>query len=113
MNNEDLEKLKELKTKYTLEKLKVKYEPKLIKHGFYFANVIDYNERYKIIEYKNMKSSGKLLFSIVRIWKDFQTGKTEADLLIKGNENKEFKHLSMKELFSLIDEIEKTGKIPL
>ena len=113
MNKEDLEKLKELKTKQTLEKLKVKYEAKLIKHGYYFLDVVNYNNRYVFLEYKNMKGPEKLLFSIVRIWKDLQSGKMEADLLIRGDESKDFKHLSIKELFALLDEIEKSGKIPL
>ena len=108
MKYQELEDFKELKKKYTLEKLKLKYEVKLIKHGYYFLGIVDYNNRYVFLEYKNMKGSFPLLSSIVRIWKDLQTGKTEADLLIRGEEKKDFKHLSMNELFELIEEIEKS-----
>jgi len=115
MNNEELEKLKELKTKQTLEKMKLKYEVISKKHGFYFINIVNYNPRYVFIEFKNMKGSEKLLNSIVRIWKDLQSGKTEAEFIIDiplEQEYRHWKHLSIKELLELIDEIEKTGKIP-
>ena len=116
MNNEEVEKLKELKTKQTLEKLKVKYEAKLIKHGFYFLDIVNYNNRYSYIEYKNMKGNEKLLNSIIKIWMDLQTGKTEAEFILDesmAQEYRHWKHLSIKELFALLDEIEKSGKIPL
>ena len=116
MNKEELEKLKELKTKYTLENLKVKYEAKLIKHGYYFLDIVNYNPRYVYLEYKNMKGPEKLLFSIIRIWKDLQSGKTEAEFIIDVPLEQEFrhwKHLSIKELFGILEEIEKTGKIPI
>jgi len=105
-----------LKTNYILEKLKLKYEVELMKHGFYFANSVVENERYFYLEYKNMKGPEKLLFSIVRIWKDMQSGKVEAEFIIDlplQNEFRHWKHLSIKELFGILEEIEKTGKIPL
>jgi len=116
MNNEELEKLKELKTKQTLEKLKVKYEAELIKHGFYFIGATNYNPRYVFIEFKNMKGVDKLLNSTIKIWKDLQSGKTEAEFIIDlplQNEFRHWKHLSIKELFALLETIEETGKIPL
>ena len=105
-----------LKTKYTIEKLKLKYEVKLMKHGFYFVGTTNYNPRYVFLEYKNMKGPEKLLNSIIRIWKDLQTGKTEAEFILDvsmAQEYRDWKHLSIKELFALIEEIENTGKIPL
>jgi len=116
MKNEELEKLKDLKTKYKLEKLKVKYEVKLLKHGYYFINFVNYNERYVFLEYKNMKGPEIIFNSIIRIWKDLETGKTEAEFIIDiplAEEYRHWKHLSIKELFYLLEEIEKTGKIPL
>jgi len=116
MNYQELEKLKELKTKQTLEKMKLKYEVMLKKHGFYFNGITNYNERYKFLEYKNMKGSEKLLNSIIRIWKDLQSGKTEAEMIIDlplQNEFRHWKHLSIKELLDILEEIEETGKIPL
>jgi len=115
MNNEELEKLKELKTKQTLEKMKLKYEVMLKKHGFYFLGITNYNPRYVFLEYKNMKGNENLLNSIIKIWKDLQTGKTEAEFIIDlplQNEYRHWKHLSIKELFALLEEIEKSGKIP-
>ena len=95
----------------SIKKLKLKYEVKLMKHGFYFLDVVSYNERYEFLEYKNKKGSEDLLNSIVRIWKDNQTDNTSADLILENG--KKYKHLSIKELFALLEEIENTGKIPL
>ena len=116
MNNEELEKLKELKAKQTLEKMKLKYEVMLKNYGFYFIGITNYNPRYVFLEYKNMKGNEKLLNSIVRIWKDLQTGKTEAEFIIDvplEQEHRHWKHLSIKELLDILEEIEKSGKIPL
>jgi len=116
MNNEELEKLKELKTKQNLENLKVKYEAMLIKHGFYFVKPVVENERYFYLEYKNMKGPEKLLGSVIKIWHDNLTGNTNAQFTIELpelNEYRHWKHLSIKELFALLDEIEKNEKIPL
>jgi hypothetical protein len=94
-------------------KLKLKYEVKLLKHGYYFLDVVNYNPKYLYIEFKNMKGSEKLLNSIIRIWRDLQTKNTNAELIINGYETRDYKHLSIKELFALLEEIEETGKIPL
>jgi len=115
MKYKEIEDLKDLKTKYILEKLKLKYEAKLIKKGFYFLDVVKYNERYFYLEFKNMKSIGKLLFSIIRIWKDLKTKNTEAEFIINNPEEQEhrhYEHLSMKELFDILNEIEKTKSLP-
>jgi len=115
MNSEELEKLKELKTKQTLEKMKLKYEVFLKKHGFYFINSVVENERYFYLEYKNMKGPEKLLGSIIKIWHDNFTDNTNAQFTIELseiNEYRHWKHLSIKKLFSILDEIEETGKIP-
>jgi len=95
------------------KKLKLKYDVKLMKHGYYFLNVVNYNPKYLYLEYKNMKGSEKLLNSIVKIWRDLQTKNTNAELIINGYENRDYKHLSIKELFILLDEIEKTNKLPI
>ena len=116
MNNEELEKLKELKTKYTIEKLKLKFEVELMKHGFYFVNTVVENERYFYIEYKNMKGVEKLLNSIIKIWHDNLTRNTNAEFILDESMAKEYrhwKHLSIKELLGILEEIEKSGKIPL
>jgi len=45
-----------------------------------------------------------------------QSGKTEAEFIIDiplEQEYRHWKHLSIKELLELIDEIENTGKIPI
>jgi len=94
-------------------KLKLKYEVKLLKHGYYFLDVVNYNPKYLYIEFKNMKGSEKLLNSIIRIWRDLQTKNTNAELIINGYETRDYKHLSIKELFTLLEEIEETGKIPI
>jgi len=104
MNNEELEKLKELKTKQTLEKMKLKYDEELNKFGYNFVNVLKYNDRYFYIEYKNIKGND------IRIWKNLQTGKTEAEFIIDvplENEERHYKHISIKKLFEVLEEIEK------
>ena len=116
MNNEELEKLKELKTKQSLEKLKLKYEVQLMKHGFYFVNIVVENERYMFLEYKNIKGSEKLLGSVIKIWHDNLTDNTNAEFIIDlplQNEYRHWKHLSIKKLLGILEEIESTGKIPL
>jgi len=105
-----------LKTKYTIEKLKLKYEVMLKKHGFYFINAVVENERYVFLEYKNIKGPEKILNSIIKIWHDNFTDNTNAEFIIDlplQNEYRHWKHLSIKKLFSILDEIEKNEKIPL
>ena len=104
MNKEDLEKLKELKTKQTLEKMELKYNEELNKFGYNFVNIVKYNERYFYIEYKNTKGND------IRIWKDLQSGKTEAEFINNfplENEERHHKHISIKKLFEVLEDIEK------
>ena len=100
----------------SIKKLKLKYEVKLMKHGYYFINFVNYNDRYIYLEYKNYKGPERLFGSIIRIWKDLRSKNTQAELKIDVSleqEYRDYKHLSIKELLKLLDEIEKTGKLPL
>ena len=104
MNNEELEKLKELKTKQSLEKLKLKYDEELNNFGYNFVNIVKENDRYSYIEYKNTKGND------IRIWHDNLTGNTNAEMKIilpLENEEKHYKHISIKNLFEMLESIEK------
>jgi len=99
-----------------IKKLKLKYEVKLLKHGYYFIGITNYNDRYIYLEFKNYKGPEKLFGSIIRIWKNLKNKNTEAELKIDVSleqEYRDYKHLSIKELLKLLNEIEKTGKLPL
>ena len=105
-----------LKSNYIIEKLKLKYEVELMKHGYYFVNSVVENERYFYLEYKNMKGPEKLLGSIIKVWHDNLTDNTNAEFIIDlplEQEYRHWKHLSIKKLFGILEETENTGKIPI
>jgi len=93
-----------------IEKIRNKYEPNLKVYGFEFAGVEIYNQRYFYLQYKNKRNFGRFQNSVLNIWKDQQTGKIEGDLIFDENadvETHHFKHLSIKELFEILKDIEK------
>jgi len=69
----------------------------------------DYNpDRYIYLVFRREKDNATL-----KIWKDLQTKSTQADLKIESDEYRNWKHISIKKLINILEEIEKTGKIPL
>ena len=100
----DYKNFQNLKLDYTIERLKLKYGEELSKFGYNLVNVIQYNDRYFYIEYKNTKGND------IRIWKDLQSGKVEADFINNfplENEEMHYKHISIKKLFEVLGDIEK------
>ena len=93
-----------------IEKIRNKFDPSLRLYGFAFASVEIYNSRYFYLQYKNNRDYGRFQNSIVNIWKDQQTGRIQGDLIFDENahvETHHFKHLSTKELFEILKDIEK------
>jgi len=86
------------------ENLKEKYDEELNKFGYNFVNAVKYNDRYFCIEYKNIKGND------IKIWHDNFTGNTNAEMIINApleNEERHYKHISIKKLFEILEDIEK------
>jgi len=93
-----------LKSNYNIERLKLKYDEELNNFGYKFVNVVNQNDRYFYIEYKNTKGND------IKIWHDNSTDNTNAEMLINApleNEERHYKHTSIKKLFEVLEDIEK------
>ena len=100
----DYKNFQNLKLDYTIERMKLKYGEELSKFGYNLVNVIIENERYFYLEYKNIKGNE------IRVWHDNLTNNTNAEMIINApleNEERHYKHISIKKLFEVLKDIEK------